>query len=225
MKVDDTGLATRHLHRQKKLAEYFGKDLQPMKEFSVIDHKVEIRPEAGAVGSCFLVGAGCSPAGQTFVATSEDPQANKLNALDFRNTAPDRTNSDWAIQGTDAKRTICAIICGAGGSTKTRNRSLVEETALEKTNSNCEQHSIALTTRHGELEQYARPSRGLTRLQMSAQVPCRRSHLPDFHLFSGYGPRLGKVRRVAANRACDVFIERNNVTLGQAARLSLPINS
>lgn len=188
-----------------------------MKRVSVIDQRVEIRPEAGAVRSCFLIGAGCFLAGQTFVTPPGDLQANKLKALDFKNTAPDRMISNWAIQGTEGKRVIYPFMCEADSSNETRNRNPGAETVLERTNSSCVQRSIVVTTCHGELERYAFPCRRLTLLRIRAKVPCRSSYLRVFKLFSAVGARLSKWGPLPANQAFDILDEKNNVTLCQLA--------
>ena len=107
-----------------------------MNRVSVIDQRVEIRPEAGAVRSRFSNDAGGFPMGQTLAARPVDPQANKLKELDFKSTARDHTNGDGAIPGTEPKQVIYPVMCEADGSNETQNRNPGAKTSLEKTNSN-----------------------------------------------------------------------------------------
>ena len=196
--------------------------LRAIKQFASDVHSGAVQGAKGPFKNLLVIGIGGSALGPQFVANAlGQPTTDKLDVHFFDNTDPDGMDKVLSKIITELGQTLCVVISKSGGTKETRNGMLEAQAGYYRAGLKFSDHSVAITGKGSELDQFAAKHRWMRRFPMWDWVGGRTSELSAVGLLPAALQGIDIDSMLAGAKFCDDLTRLPDVKTNPAAQLAL----
>ena len=197
-------------------------NLTAIGQFADQVHRGVFHGANGPFKNLLLIGIGGSALGPQFVSHAlGHPTTDRMTTHFFDNTDPDGMDRVVARIKCDLGRTLCLVISKSGRTQETQNGMSEAEAAYRNVGLNFGSHAVAITSRGGKLDTYARSNSWLKVFPMWDWIGGRTSVTSAVGLLPAALQGIDISRLIAGAMSCDQITRGINVKVNPAARLAL----